>query len=251
VGIASDLRSLGIRRGDRLVVHASLRAMGADAESLIDGLLDVVGPDGLVVVPTFTYDTPNFDPAVTPSRTGALGEALRTRSAAVRSSHHSHSVAALGRDAAALCAGHELLAATDVDSPLDRLAATGGLVALIGVGHVANTTIHAGEFRAPAPYLTIRFDPDWPTGGDDRFAGCSRAFGRLEAPLRERGVVRDGRVGRAVTQVMPGSAVIEETVALLRTSPHALLCTDPECYRCSLSRRQGGRDRGAEADRDR
>ncbi|MCZ7590433.1 MAG: AAC(3) family N-acetyltransferase [Gaiella sp.] len=231
-------------------MHASLRAVGADAETMIDGLIEAVGADGLVVVPTFTYDTPGFDPAITPSRTGALSEALRTRPDAVRSAHHSHSVAAVGRGAAALCAGHDLLAATDIDSPLDRLAMTGGLVVLIGVGHVANTTIHVGEFRAAASYLAIPFDPDWPTGGDDRFAGCSRAFGRLEAPLRERRVIRDGRVGRAVTQVMPGRAVIEETVALLRASPLGFLCTDARCYRCSLSRLRGERDRGAEADRD-
>ena len=144
-----------------------------------------------------------------------------------------------------------MLAATDVDSPLDRLAASGGLVALIGVGHVSNTTIHVGEFRAGAAYLAIPFDPDWPTGGDERFAGCSRAFGTLEARLRERGAIRDGRVGAAATQVMTGSAVLEETVALLQARPHALLCTDPGCYRCSLSRRLGERGREAEAGRDR
>jgi aminoglycoside 3-N-acetyltransferase len=144
-----------------------------------------------------------------------------------------------------------MLAATDIDSPLDRLAMTGGLVALIGVGHVSNTTIHVGEFRAPASYLAVPFDPHWPAGGNDRFAGCSRAFGVLEAPLRKRGEIRDGRVGGAAAQVVLGSAVIDETVALLRASPHALLCTDPRCYRCSLTRRRDGPDREAEVDRDR
>ena len=107
---------------------------------------------------------------------------------------------------------------------------------LLGVGHTSNTTAHVGEFHADAPYLDIPFDPAWPTHGYDRFPGCSRAFGMLERPLRERGAIRDGKVGRALAQLVPGRAVIEETVELLRDDPAALLCTDPGCYRCSRAR---------------
>ena len=74
---------------------------------------------------------------------------------------------------------------------------------LLGVGHTANTTVHVGEFHADAPYLDIPFDPDWPTHGSDRFPGCSRAFGLLERPLRDRGAIRDGKVGGALTQLVP------------------------------------------------
>jgi aminoglycoside 3-N-acetyltransferase len=178
-----------------------------------------------------------------------VAEALRLRPEAIRSHHHSHSVAAIGAGAAELCEGHELLAATGVGSPLDRLAQAGGYVLLLGVSHTSNTTVHVGEFHAGAPYLGIPFDPSWPTGGDTRFAGCSRAFGAVERPLRERGAIRDGRVGRALAQLVTGRAVIEETVALIRADPLALLCTDPDCYRCSLMRDRDARDRAAAADR--
>lgn len=224
-----------LRPGDRVVVHSSLRAVGMDADALIDVLLDAVGPSGLVAMPTFTYDNPDVAPDL-PSRTGALTEAFRRRPAAVRSAHPTYSVAAIGSGADELLAGHERVGATAVDSPLDRLAAGGGHVLLLGVGHTANTTAHVGEFHAEAPYLDIPFDPEWPTHGYDRFPGCSRAFGALERPLRERDAVRDGKVGGALAQLVPGAAVIETTVALLRADPAALLCTDPECYRCSRAR---------------
>ena len=107
---------------------------------------------------------------------------------------------------------------------------------LLGVGHTANTTVHVGEFHADALYLDIPFDPSWPTHGADRFPGCSRAFGVLEQPLRERGSIRDGKVGDALAQLVSGSAVIAATVELLRADPAALLCTDPDCYRCSRAR---------------
>lgn len=228
---------IGLGPGDRVVVHSSLRAVGLDADELIDELLASVGPRGLVVMPTFTYDNETFAPDA-PGRTGALTEIFRRRPDAVRSLHPTYSVAALGDGAAELLEGHERVGATAVDSPLDRLAASGGLVLLLGVGHTANTTAHVGEFHAEAPYLDIPFDPAWPTHGYDHFPGCSRAFGALERPLRERGAIRDGKVGRALAQLVPGSAVIEETVALLRADAAALLCTDPGCYRCSRAREQ-------------
>ena len=226
---------IGLRAGDRVVVHSSLRAVGLDAEELIDMLVAAVGPQGLVMVPTFTYDNANFDPD-TPGRTGALAEALRRRPEAMRSAHPTYSLAAIGRGAAELLDGHERAGATGVDSPLDRLAGEGGFVLLLGVGYTANTTVHVGEFHADAFYLDIPFDPSWPTHGADRFPGCSRAFGVLEQPLRERGSIRDGKVGDALAQLVSGSAVIAATVELLQDDPAALLCTDPDCYRCSRAR---------------
>jgi aminoglycoside 3-N-acetyltransferase len=233
VTLVGDLRALGLGAGDRVVVHSSLRAVGHGPDELIDALLATVA---LVVAPTFTYDNHGYDPAETPGRTGAVAEALRRRPDAVRSLHPTYSVAALGAGAGELCVGHELVEATAVDSPLDRLARGGGLVLLLGVGHTSNTTAHVGEFHAEAPYLHIPFDPTWPTGGYERFPGCSRAFGTLERGLRDRGAIRDGRVGNALAQLVPGQAVIDETVALLRADPHALLCTDARCHRCSAAR---------------
>jgi aminoglycoside 3-N-acetyltransferase len=226
---------IGLRPGDRVVVHASLRAVALDADELIDGLLGAVGPSGLVVMPAFTYDNETFAPDLA-GRTGMLAEVFRRRPGSVRSLHPTYSLAAIGEGAAELVDGHERVGATAVGSPLDRLAAGGGHVLLLGVGHTANTTAHVGEFHAEAPYLDIRFDPDWPTHGFDRYPGCSRAFGVLERPLRERGAIRDGKVGGALAQLVGGQAVIDATVELLRADPVALLCTDPECYRCSRAR---------------
>lgn len=109
--------------------------------------------------------------------------------------------------------------------------------------------MHVGEFRAGAPYLDIPFDPAWPREGElrvagraperhayDRFPGCSRAFGAVELGLRRRGAIRDGRIGRALVQLVPGRAVIAETEELLHGDPAALLCTDPACYRCARAR---------------
>jgi aminoglycoside 3-N-acetyltransferase len=249
--LARDLRVLGLTEGDRVLVHSSLRAVGrieGGADGLIDAILGVIGAGGTVMAPTFTYFSARFDPRTTPGRTGAFGEALRTRPGAVRSLHPFYSVAVLGARAADLCRGHELLPGTGRGSPLDRLAADGGLIVLVGVGHEVDTTMHVGEFHADAPYLDIPFDPTWPTEAHvvtadgsrcvsyDRFAGCSRAFPVLEQRLRARSAVRSGLLGAAPTQLVPGQVVIEETVALLREDEGALLCREPGCYRCRRAR---------------
>jgi len=256
VTLVQDLRALGLAAGDRVVVHSSLRAVGAvpgGAESVVDALLEVLGPQGLLVVPAFTYTTARFDPASEPGRTGAIAEAARLRPGAVRSLHPTHSVAALGAGARELCANHEDVGGTDIDSPLDRLARAGGLVLLLGVGHIANTTVHVAEFRADVPYLSTPFGPEWPrvheivTGDEvltveyDRFPGCSRAFGVVERGLREQGVIRDGRVGRAESQLVPGEALIEESLRLLERDVLALLCSDAQpAHRCARARAQLG-----------
>jgi aminoglycoside 3-N-acetyltransferase len=251
VRLVEELTALGLEAGDRVVVHSSLRAVGqlvGGPESIAKALLSVVGSNGLVVAPTFTYDNQRFDPLLTSGRTGVLAETLRAWPGAVRSLHPFYSVAAVGSGAAELCDGHHLVAATAPGSPLDRLA-DNGKVLLLGTSHTSNTTIHVGEFRAEAGYLDIPFDPEWPTAATlelgegrslevsyDRFPGCSRAFGILERSLRARGAVRDGRVGRALAQLVSGRALVEETIALLREDEAALLCTDPGCFRCSRAR---------------
>lgn len=250
--LIEDLRRIGLRPGDRVVVHSSYRSIGpvdGGPGAVVDALLDVIGPEGLLVVPTFTYDTARFDPLRELGRTGVVSETTRARPGAHRSLHPAYSVAAIGDGAEGICRDHERHAGTDVGTPLDRLATAGGLVLLVGVGATSNTTVHVGEFHAAVPYLEIPFSPDWPTaheivvpGGRPvqvayrRFPGCSRAFGSLEWRLRRRSAVRDGQLGAALMQLVDGAAIVEETVAELRHDPAALLCTDASCYRCTLAR---------------
>ncbi|MCJ7750674.1 MAG: AAC(3) family N-acetyltransferase, partial [Armatimonadetes bacterium] len=56
--IADDLSRLGLAEGDVVFFHSSLTSLGwvdGGAEAVVDAFLDVVGPDGLVIVPTLTF----------------------------------------------------------------------------------------------------------------------------------------------------------------------------------------------------
>jgi aminoglycoside 3-N-acetyltransferase len=251
--LANDFHAIGFRSGDRVVVHSSLRGIGyveGGAKTVVQALLDVVGPDGLIVAPTFTYVTDLFDPMRSAGVTGTIPETIRSWPGAVRSWHPTHAVTALGADAAEVCAGHHLMGGLAVGSPLDRVADAGGYVLLLGVGHIANSTVHVGESHAKLPFLDVPFGPDYPheskisVDGQEMTVpllfppGCSRAFGLIEQPLRERGAIRDGKIGNALSQVMRGRDVIAAVVDLVGRNPGALLCTDPTCYRCTESKRR-------------
>jgi len=247
-----QFRGIGLQTGDKVVVHSSLRSIGrveGGAPTVVRALLSVLGPEGLLVAPTFNFREPRFDPDATPSRMGVISETVRTWPGAVRSWQPTHTVAAIGPGAEALTAGHHLVGGgLSIDSPLDRLAAQGGWVLLLGVGHNRNSTIHVGEAQAGVPHLHVPYGPDGATSvpisvkGETikvalrEFPGCSEAFGAVEGELRRRGHIRDRMVGGASMQLMRGADLIRTVVDLLRDDPTILLCTSTACSRCPGAR---------------
>src|SRR5262249_26453978 len=147
--LVAGLRALEIGEGMVLQVHSSLSQLGfveGGAEKVVDALLEVVGPEGTVMVPTFNHGAADvFDVRTTPSRNGAVTEALRRRPEAYRSIHPTHPYAAIGKHAAALVAGHPEAGTFGRRSPLGKLADLGGSILLLGVGMNRNTAAHIGE----------------------------------------------------------------------------------------------------------
>ena len=77
--LAEDLTALGLRAGETVIVHSSLRAVGwvpGGRVAVVQSLLEVLGPAGTLVVPAQTMD--NSDPRT--------GNARRCRSRGGRSS---------------------------------------------------------------------------------------------------------------------------------------------------------------------
>jgi aminoglycoside 3-N-acetyltransferase len=175
--LAGDLRLLGVRPAETLLLHSSLRALGwvaGAAPAVVRAVREVLGPAGTLVVPSqtadnrdpSTWDDPppeswraeirnhvaGFDPALTPSRRmGAIAESVRTWPGAIRSAHPQTSFAAIGPAAAGLLIPHEIDAELGEASPLGRLAATDARILLLGVGYDRCTAFHLAEHRLPMP----------------------------------------------------------------------------------------------------
>ena len=245
--IADGLRALGLASGDRVLVHSSIAALGTiegGPDAVIDALLDVAGPEGLVAVPTFVCSPP-FDRKTSRTALGAIADTFWRRAETLRSLHPTHSLAAIGRGAEELLHGHEKApTAYGEGTPYHTLAMNGGKVLLMGVDQDRNTTLHTAEALVNAPYLGTVEAAYVDDSGETvtltvpLMAGPHRDFIGLDRAFRESGLMRVGKIGSAVCRLMDGRRMIEVAVEKLRQDPAAVLCDNPACGDCRKQRGQ-------------
>lgn len=173
--LVKNLESIGIKKGDSLLVHSSLSKMGYlenGPDTLIDALLEVIGSTGNLLMPSspnallqLDYIKSNtlFDVENSPSKLGAITETFRKRNGVIRSLNATEPVCAFGPDAVYLTEGHfnELTPYTN-KSPFYRLTEKNGKILYIGVTLAnAGTSLHlledAVEFKYPV-YFSEVFD---------------------------------------------------------------------------------------------
>ncbi len=237
--ILSGLRKLGVRPGDKLLVHSSLSSFGhvdGGAEAVIDALIGTVSPGGTVLVPTLTGDEtlspanpPIFDPLNTACWTGTIPEAFRKRPDAVRSLHPTHSVAAIGPDALWLTEDHiHSVTPCDELSPYGKLArCEDAYILLIGVDHQVITALHHVEEVAGADYH-MQEEPAQAVillGVESvtrhillHQYGTPRDFCLLEPLLVERGVQRETLIGDARIRLIGVKGMVEIALRCLRAN---------------------------------
>lgn len=246
--LAVDLATLGLSTGDTVIVHSSMRAIGwvpGGQVAVVQALLDVLGPEGTLVVPTQTggnseprtwsrppvpeewWQTvrdhmPAFDPAITPSRgIGVVAESVRTWPGAVRSNHPHTSFAAVGARAAALMARHDLESQLGEGSPLRALEEANAQVLLLGVGFDTCTAFHLAEYRIPLPKTehsaAVRTDKgrEWITYTD--VDTDSDDFAELGEAYEPTATLHRGQVGGADARLFPLPEAVAFAVNWLRT----------------------------------
>ncbi len=172
--LVADLQRLGVEPGSTLLVHSSLGSLGwvvGGAGTVIQALLDVLGPEGTLVMPAHSgslsepsewenppvpeawwplirAEMPPFDPRTTPSQgMGVIAEQFRTWPDVLRSDHPCVSFCARGPLAAEITADHSLEYSLGERSPLGRLYELQAQTLLLGVDYSANTCFHLAEYR--------------------------------------------------------------------------------------------------------
>lgn len=176
--ILAALKKVGVRKGQTIMVHTSLSSLGfvcGGAQVVIEALLESVGADGTIVMPSQSWK--NLDPTagvhweepeawwqmirdnwpaynrdITPTNTmGAVAEMFRKWPGTFRSDHPARSVAANGKYAQHLTSDHDLSNIFGEGSPIGKLYELDGYVLLIGVGYDKNTSLHLADVRADYP----------------------------------------------------------------------------------------------------
>lgn len=228
--IVYDLQKIGLRRGDVVLFHSSLSSLGhvdGGADTVIKAFLETVGPEGTVAVPTIIHTSglprAPFDVHHSPSEVGAITEALRRRTDAVRSIHPTHSVAALGARAKELTEHHQYatgpwtpwgMQAFGKGSPWDLLYQWNARYLLLGVSFQVCTLFHYAQTR----YLE-KHQPDY--AEPIPFPYFSHE--KMGEALKERLCLQPQLVSNAQSWLLNTRDIVDQTVAVLEQEPDSLL----------------------------
>ena len=222
--IVASLQEIGLKEGNTVIVHTSLSSIGyvcGGAQTVIEALIEVVGENGTIMMPTQSWknldpeagvhwdvseqdwDTirenwPAYDKKITPTNTGAS-----------RSDHPARSVAAWGRHSVYLTEKHDLSDIFGDDSPIGRLYELDGKVLLIGVGYNKNTSIHLADVRADYPGKHISTEHSAVTENGKRVWKAydtlfvdGEDFEEIGRAFEEEHEVKILRIGEAETRLM-------------------------------------------------
>ena len=217
---------------DILFVHSSLKSLGpveGGAATVVAALEDAVGPEGLILMPSFNLVEPDQRAATwnietTSSTTGWLTEFFRQMPGTHRSDHYSHSVAARGKGAREFVTDHRSQEGCQspwdrepwgksygTHSPMMKAYRANGKILMIGVDYESSTYIHAVEVI------------DW----KERLQGNSKAefawIGRNRPVLGEYwdslGRLRRGRVGNADCRLFSIRDFVDTLLEAVRAEP--------------------------------
>ncbi len=236
------LERFGVPRSGTLVVHsaiATLSRRGFRAEAIIETLLDYLAA-GNLFMPTMTWrtvtpDNPRWDEMATPSHTGVLTEVFRTRYAAARSIHPTHSVAGWGPAARLLLSRHHVDSTpVSANSPYGLMRDYDAYVLMVGVGLECCTAIHLPEevinvdlyVRPPEQaelyHCRDRAGVVHPVR-TRRHPRLDRDFPQFAPALAERGLLQTGTVEGCPYTVVALRDLLRHVFAALVENPRATL----------------------------
>ena len=223
--LAACLRSLGIERGDSLMLHSAFAAhhgFRGTITELTDVFLDSIGPEGNLLMVSLPYRSSSleyltslksFDVRKTPSMMGLVSEYFRRRPNVVRSLHPTHPVLASGPGADWIIAEHpKCLYPCGPSTPFERMHALDGKAVFFNVPLDTLTFFHYLEHLVSpdlpfALYTEKPFEVPVINRAGERTVVTTyaftfeairrRRFQVLEKELRSRGLIRERRLGNS------------------------------------------------------
>ena len=233
--LIQGFRDVGLKSGDVVLAHSAMRTFGTidgGADAVIDALLEVIGPRGTLVVPTFTFaheaeDDPVIDPASDRSEMGIITESARKRPNALRSTAFRHSFAAIGRRAEVITEIDPSLPVFDFRSSFGVMLGLNSQVLLLGVTYTSCTSHHFAEMVCEVPNrhtiprrVKVRradgsvieqdiTDYQPKSEGGSYYGSRGPDFNRLGKMLEDRGGVSKTFIGNAAIRRFPMRELID------------------------------------------
>lgn len=222
--LKQQLRDMGILPTDTVLIHTSMKAIGQveDGPSGVINAFCEYLTEGLLLIPTHTWDNvtpdnPCYDVRTSVPNIGLIPRTAAFRKDGARSLHPTHSMWAWGKDAAAYVRGEESAPSpTPAGYCWDKVAERKAKILLIGVENDKNTFIHSIEERlqladriTDKPYdITITDEQGRKYTHPFYQQYCSKTediswfFGIFEKPMVEMGVQTFGKFGDAVVRIV-------------------------------------------------
>jgi aminoglycoside 3-N-acetyltransferase len=246
--IIRDLQQLGLKKGDAVMLHVSLKSMGwvIGAEvALLNAMITLIGPKGTLVMPTQTGHLgdpsewenppvpaawvskikaymPAFDPFKTPTyHMGRVAELFRTWPNVIRSHHPHASFCAWGPQAKSLMEAHALDSAFGVKSPLHKMLKLPFKIVLMGVDYDVCTALHYAEAIQDHPkkekkMMIILQNRSRKIIEVMDLAYSTRMFKKIGQRFEKEVGVKKGLVGHATTRVIEMPTLIDYASKLLK-----------------------------------
>lgn len=253
--LVQDLKNLGLKRGDLINAKVSLKSIGTvegGAETVLNAILEVLGPEGTVVTDSFVKASrlPILSPKkkkpvddYTPSYAGALANAMLAHPKVIRSKHPIQKFAAIGKLAENLMLNHTPNSyAYDV---LKRMSYMGGKNLKIGPDHkvvgVGTTHVAIGILgfyqRRPAAGVYYKDENGSIRLFKRNWSGiCDKGLINFIPLYRERGaILSEAYVGKAESKITDMQKTLEIEIEQLRKDPTFFFCNDPTCDGCRLT----------------
>lgn len=248
--LVRDLTHLGVKKGDLLNVKCSMKSIGkvqGGARTLIDALIEVVGPEGTIVTDSFisvfrkgkAKSKPISD-ETTPSYAGALANAMIKHPRAKRSKHPVQKFVAIGAIADELTLNHgpnsyayDVLRVMCSSGGRNLKIGTDEKVVGVGTTHVAIGLMKFRQLRQVSGVYYLDqsgekkfFERDW--------AGiCSDGLINF-VPLYEKGgaVISEGKVGNSEAKITDMRKTLEIELEVLSRDNTFFMCKKKDCVEC-------------------
>jgi aminoglycoside N3'-acetyltransferase len=239
--IVAGFKEVGLEKGDVVLVHSSFKSFGgveSGPQTVINALLDVLGEEGTLIVPTFNFQFcrgETFDVRETPSHMGIISELIRKNPKSRRVFHPIYSFAILGKLTDEL-GSIRYKSSYGRDSIFGKLRDLDGKIMIIGLSYNNSMTFfhHVEEMEGCDWRYFKKF-----TGTvveksgrsyEDTFIMLVRDLGRgivtavdpMGEVLEREGVVSINKIGESTVKLMKANDVYRITAREMKNNPKLL-----------------------------
>ncbi len=255
--LTAHLRELGVNEGDTLFVRATLQKLGKIEapfkKTIMDALLEAVGPEGTLLTLGFTKsfflgigaDKPeHIYTQDTMPETGALGKLFHAHPQCKRSTHPTNSYLAIGKNAQVLTENHNENSLSY--DPMGTLIELKGKMLLLGClqDSPGFTTVHYVQQKLGLTkrsilcnLLKVYFNKDGKKTLFKRvdIGGCSAGFKRLYIDYLEQNILKSGKIGNASSLLIGAPEAYEIEYKRLQENNKYFMCENPLCTSCRMT----------------